>query len=61
MTFPLAGKSLVVKPLDESKPSRTSNRSDVLPLLVALQYLLGHRRDLFIHSPMLFNAPHAAF
>ena len=33
-------------------------RRDVLPLFVALEDILRNRRCLFIHTPVLFDAPH---
>ena len=55
-TLPLAGKSLVVKPLDGAQPLRPGKPGNVFPFFVALQDFYWHgARKLFVDATVLFD------
>ena len=60
MAFPLTGQSLVVKSFDGSQTLRPGKPGNVLPFLVAFQYLNRYgARKLFINATVFFDYPHA--
>lgn len=60
MAFPLTGQSFIVKPFDGPQTLRPGKPGNVLPFLVAFQYLYRHgARKLLINATMFLDQPHA--
>ena len=61
MSLPLSSQGFIVKASDQTKAGWPGQHSDVLPLLVSLQYLARNGVELLVNATVFLNAPHSLF